>query len=55
MGIQINKDCANNTLMIFQTQYIENILQKYNLHDANSVGIPLDPHNKLELTNQTLG
>ena len=45
----------NHTLKICQTQYIENILRKYKLYDANSVGMPLDPHHKLESTNQPPG
>ena len=41
--------------MIFQTQYIENILQKYNLHEANSVGMLLELHIKLDPQNNTFG
>ena len=35
-------------LTIKQTKYIESILDKYGLKDANSVSTPLDPNVKLK-------
>lgn len=50
VGIEITRDHENGTLMISQTKYIESILAKHRLLDANSVGMPLDPSMKLEPT-----
>jgi hypothetical protein len=50
IGIEITRDRENGTLMISQTKYIESILTKHGLLDANSVGMPLDPSMKLEPT-----
>jgi len=48
VGIEITRDRAHKTLTITQTGYIENILAKYNLQDANPVSTPMDPNIKLE-------
>jgi len=48
VGIEIDRDRKNGTLTIKQTKYIESILEKYGLKDANSVSTPLDPNVKLE-------
>ena len=48
IGIEITRDKENGTLTISQTKYIEAILEKYGLENANSVSTPLDPNIKLE-------
>jgi len=48
VGLEFTRDREQGTLTIWQTQYIESILQKYGMHDANSVSTPLDPKVKLE-------
>jgi len=48
VSIEITWDQAHKTLTITQTAYIESILMKYNLQDANPVSTPMDPNIKLE-------
>jgi len=48
MGLEFTRDRERGTLTIRQTQYIESILQKYDMHGANSVSTPLDSKVKLE-------
>ena len=48
VGLEITRDRPNGTLTIKQTKYIESLLQKYGLQDANPVTIPMDPTLKLE-------
>ena len=49
IGIEINRDRQNGTLKIKQTKYIEAILKRYGMHNANPVTILLDPNVKLQL------
>jgi hypothetical protein len=46
--IEITRDRANGTLTISQTKYIESILEKEKMENANPVTTPLDPNVKLE-------
>ncbi len=46
VGIEISR--TNETLTILQGQYIDMILQKYNMQDANPVSTPLDTNTKLK-------
>ena len=48
VGIEIDRDRAKGTIKISQSKYIEAILKKNGLTDANPVGMPLDPGVKLE-------
>ena len=48
VGIEITRDKENGTLTISQTKYIEAILEKYGLENANSVSTPLHPNIKLK-------
>jgi hypothetical protein len=48
VGIEITRDRKNKRITITQTKYIEAILAKYGLQDANPVRTPLDSHTKLE-------
>ena len=48
VGIEITRDRANGTLTISQTKYIESILEKEKMDNANPVSTPLDPNVKLE-------
>lgn len=48
VGIKIDRDRKNGSLTIRQTKYIESLLEKYGMSNANPVTIPLDPNVKLE-------
>ena len=48
VGIEFTRDRERGTLTIRQTKYIESILEKYGMQDANPVSTPLDPNVKLE-------
>jgi transposase InsO family protein len=48
VGIEITRDRKQKKITITQTKYIETILAKYGLQDANPVRTPLDPNVKLE-------
>jgi hypothetical protein len=50
--IEIGRDWTNKSITITQTQYINSILEKYGLQNANSVGMPLNPGVKLEASDQ---
>ncbi|CAH2099085.1 unnamed protein product [Euphydryas editha] len=45
VGMQIEK--SNDYIFIHQTQYIEQLLKKFNMTEANSNSVPADPHVKL--------
>jgi len=47
VGIEISQDQKNKTVTISQKQYIDSILQKEGLENANPVGMPMDPNIKL--------
>lgn len=44
VGMQIEQDRANKTVFIHQQNYVESILHKFKMCDAQAVGIPADPH-----------
>ena len=44
IGIEIERNRQDRTISICQRKYINNILKRYNLQDANGVGMPLDPN-----------
>jgi len=46
VGVEIN--VTNDSVTILQPQYIDALLHKYNMQDANPVTTPLDPNGKLE-------
>jgi hypothetical protein len=48
VGLEFTCDQERGTLTIQQTQYIENLLEKYLMHNGNTVSTPLDPNVKLE-------
>ena len=48
VGLEFTRDRERGTLTIRQTQYIENLLEKYLMHDGSAVSTPLDPNLKLE-------
>jgi len=47
LGIKIERDRAKGSISLNQTQYVENMLRKYNMHEAHPVGTPLDPNKVL--------
>jgi hypothetical protein len=46
VGIKVTR--SDDTITISQEKYIENVLRKEGMADANPVGMPMDPHIKLE-------
>jgi hypothetical protein len=49
LGMGINQNPTDNSIKIFQTAYIDSLLKKHGLEDANPVSTPLDPNIKLDL------
>ena len=47
VGIEIDRNQTNNTLVISQKPFLGMILQKQGMADANSMGMPMDPNIKL--------
>ena len=47
MGISQNQE--NSSIKLFQTAYIDSLLKKHGLENANPVSTPLDPNIKLDL------
>ena len=47
LGIKITRDRKRKLLSISQKLYIENILARFNMLNADPVGSPMDPHVKL--------
>ena len=45
VGIEVT--CTNNSISISQQKYIESLLCKENMQDANPAAIPMDPNIKL--------
>jgi hypothetical protein len=48
VGIEVDRDRTNGTLMINQTKYINDLLAKFNMTDCNTVAMPMDPSVKLD-------
>jgi len=48
VGIEIKRNHDKQNLKITQANYIETILTKYSMQDANLVGTPMDLNIKLE-------
>ena len=46
IGIEITK--SDNSILISQEKYIENILKRKGMEDANSVSMPMDPNDKIK-------
>ena len=49
VGIEIDRDCTKNTITISQKQYLQMILEKEGMENANPVGMPMDPGIQLNL------
>ena len=49
--IEINIDPKTGNIKLTQKKYIERLLQKYSLVDANGVAVPMDPNIKFDLPN----
>jgi len=49
LGMGINQNPIDNSIKLFQTAYIDSLLKKHGLEDANPVSTPLDPNTKLDL------
>ena len=46
IGIEITK--SDNSILISQEKYIENILKREGMEDANPVSMPMDPNDKIK-------
>jgi Reverse transcriptase (RNA-dependent DNA polymerase) len=49
LGIEVKRDRESRTISFSQCAYIERILERFNLQDANPLSTPLDPYHKLSL------
>jgi hypothetical protein len=47
LGMEITRDRKAGLLFLSQHAYIEKVLQRFNMHDAQSVSTPIAPHFKL--------
>ncbi len=47
LGIQIQYDRHNNSMLLHQTKYLTNLLQKYGMQDCKVVSSPQDPNTRL--------
>jgi len=47
VGMEIERDRLNNIIFIHQKHYVERLLIRYNMFDANPALIPADPHARL--------
>ena len=44
VGLDITRDRPNQKLLLSQTDFVINILKKYNMHEFNPVTIPANPN-----------
>ena len=49
LGMGISQNPTDFSIKLFQTAYIDSILKKHGLEDANPVSTPLDPNVKLDI------
>jgi hypothetical protein len=49
LGMGISQNPEDHSIKLFQTAYINSLLKKHGLEDANPVSTPLDPNTKLDL------
>ena len=47
LGMRISRDMKNRTLKLSQAEYVEKVLNKFNMHGAKPVSTPLASHFKL--------
>ena len=47
LGMRIKRDRQQYTLHLSQEKYIEKVLDRFNVADAKSLGVPLQPHVRL--------
>ena len=47
LGMQILRDRSRRILQLFQTGYIDQLLRRFGMADANLVDVPMDPKHKL--------
>ena len=49
LGMGISQNPEDHSIKLFQTTYVDSLLKKHGLEDANPVSTPLDPNIKLNL------
>ena len=49
LGMGISQNPEDHSIKLFQTTYIDSLLKKHGLEDANPVSTPLDPNIKLDI------
>ncbi|GBM10196.1 hypothetical protein AVEN_258791-1 [Araneus ventricosus] len=47
LGIKIERDKKNGSISLNQTQYVERVLRKYNMHESHPVTAPLDTNKSI--------
>jgi hypothetical protein len=48
LGMKISRNMSTGSITLLQTHYIDAMLKKFGLTDANPVTTPLDPHVRLD-------
>lgn len=51
LGIKIERNREKGSISLNQTQYVENMLRKYNMHESHPITTPLDINTKLSKIN----
>ena len=51
LGVNVEQDLQNGTISLNQANYIEKLLDQFNMKDANPVKTPVDPAIKLTVSN----
>ena len=49
LGMGISQNPEDHSIKLFQTTYVDSLLKKHGLEDANPVSTPLDPNVKLDI------
>ena len=49
LGMEIIRDRKNKRLFLTQSSYLKKVVQKFNMHEAKEVSIPLGQHFKLSV------
>lgn len=53
VGLRITRDRKNRTIYVDQTKYIEELLEKFDMVECNSIDVPSDPNQRLSKENPT--
>lgn len=54
VGLEITRDGERGTIFISQQQYIQNVLERFNMEDCHPVKVPMQPYTKLLVPEELL-